>query len=96
LSNLLSTHSLKQKIITLVGLKLEAFHQIVSTKKVYMANANEASKEKPLDKKEELENPAEAGRKAIEADKKINKQDKSDQQKNDEEKKDAEQWRNEG
>lgn len=42
------------------------------------------------------ESPEQKGKKAIEADKKINKGDKSFQQKEDEEKKDAEQWRNEG
>ena len=52
-----------------------------------MANPNNASKEKALNKNEEINEPAEAGKKAIEADKKINKQDKSDEQKNEEEKK---------
>jgi hypothetical protein len=61
-----------------------------------MSSENNSSKEKPLDKMEEINNPAEAGKKAIEADKIINKQEKPEQQKNDEEAKDAEKWRNEG
>jgi len=61
-----------------------------------MTNLNNASKEKSPDKKEEIDNPVKAGKKAIEADKKINKQDKTSEQKDSEEKKDAEQWRNEG
>ena len=44
----------------------------------------------------ELDNPAEAGKKAIDAHNAINKQDKSDEQKDKEEKEDAENWRNEG
>jgi len=60
-----------------------------------MANVNDTSKEKVFGKKK-TDDPVEAGKKSIEADKKINKQDKSDQQKEMEEKKDAEQWRNEG
>ena len=61
-----------------------------------MPDKNDISKEKAPDKKEEIDNPAKAGRKAIEADKQINKQDKTNDQKNAEEKKDAEKWRNEG
>lgn len=61
-----------------------------------MANPNDVSKEKALGKNEEKDNSIKAGKKAIEADKKINKQEKTDEQKNNEEKKDAEQWRNEG
>lgn len=60
-----------------------------------MANPNETSKEKALEK-DETERPEVAGKKAIEADKQINKQDKSPEQKDEEEKQDAEQWRNEG
>lgn len=44
----------------------------------------------------EIDDPAEAGKKAIEANKVINKQDKSNEEKDKEEKKDAENWRNEG
>ncbi|HEY2726776.1 MAG TPA: hypothetical protein VGI61_06360 [Parafilimonas sp.] len=61
-----------------------------------MPDKNDISKEKSPDKKEEIDNPAEVGRKAIEADKQINKQDKTNDEKNNDEKKDAEQWRNEG
>ena len=56
-----------------------------------MDNSNEA----PGKKKEPADAVA-AGKKAIEADKKINKQDKSTEQVENEEKKDAERWRNEG
>ena len=44
----------------------------------------------------EIENPAEAGKKAIDAHNAINKQDETDEQKDKEEKEDAEKWRNEG
>jgi hypothetical protein len=47
-------------------------------------------------KKSKAHDPVESGKKAIEADKKINKQNKPQQQKDKEEKDDAEQWRNEG
>ncbi len=59
-----------------------------------MANPENTSKKDALDKKQD--HPEQEGKKAIEADKKINKQDKSSQQKEEEEKKDAAQWRNEG
>ena len=55
-----------------------------------MANA------KKTGNKSKAHDPVESGKKAIEADKKINKQNKSQQQKDKEEKKDAVQWRNEG
>ncbi len=44
----------------------------------------------------EVEDPATAGKKAIDAHNKINKYDVPDEQKNKEEKEDAEKWRNEG
>ncbi len=61
-----------------------------------MANPNEISKEQALNKKNKKHDAAQRGKKAIEADKKINKQNKSAKQKDTEEKHDAEQWRNEG
>lgn len=61
-----------------------------------MANSNEISKEKALNKKDDVQEPVEAGKKAIEADKKINRQNKTAAEQEAEEKKDAEQWRNEG
>ena len=51
--------------------------------------------EKPLSDDEEINDPAGLGKKAIEADRKVNPKNNSSQQKADE-KKDAEQWRNEG
>jgi len=60
-----------------------------------MANPNNISKKEEF-KKEEKNDVVKAGKKAIEADKKINKQNKSQQQKDKEEKADAEQWHNEG
>lgn len=57
---------------------------------------NTKKNKKSKTEKQQLENPVASGKKAIEADKKINKQDKSQQQKEKEEKADAEQWRNEG
>jgi hypothetical protein len=59
-----------------------------------MNNSTQKSKESSL--KEELNHPEQVGKKAIEADKKINKQNETTEQKDSEEKKDAEQWRNEG
>ena len=44
----------------------------------------------------EIDDPAKAGKKAIDAHNAINKQDKSNEQKDKEEKEDAENWRNEG
>jgi len=61
-----------------------------------MANPTEISKDKMLAKKHDEHDPVQAGKKAIEAEKKINNQDKSTEEKNNEEAKDAEQWRNEG
>lgn len=61
-----------------------------------MANPEDISKKEALEKDAKNESPVERGKKAIEADEKINKQDKSPQQKEEEAKKDAEQWRNEG
>lgn len=54
------------------------------------------NKEKSSVENDEMNDPAKAGKKAIEAGKKINEQNKPDQQKENEGKKDAEQWRNEG
>lgn len=54
------------------------------------------SKEKSSVKDDELNDPAKAGKKAIEASKKLNEQNKTEEQKENESKKDAEQWRNEG
>ena len=61
-----------------------------------MANPTNISKEEALGKQPEPDSPEQEGKKAIEADKKINRQDKTSEQKEREEKKDAEQWRNEG
>jgi hypothetical protein len=61
-----------------------------------MANSKDINKENAPGKKEEKDNPEIRGKKAIEADKKINKQNKSEAQIGRRRKKDAEQWRNEG
>jgi hypothetical protein len=60
-----------------------------------MANPTDTSKKEAVNKNKN-EDPAEQGRKAIEANKKFNERDKSKEQVDREEKKDAEQWRNEG
>ena len=61
-----------------------------------MANPNDISKTQAMKENKSSGSTEERGKKAIEADKKFNKQDKSESQKDKEEKKDAEQWRNEG
>jgi len=59
-----------------------------------MANPTDISKKEALDKGKE--HPEVKGKKAIEMNKKINRQSKPAEQVDYEEKKDAERWRNEG
>jgi len=61
-----------------------------------MANPTDITKEQALGKHPGSDDPEQEGKKAIEADKKIDKQAKTPQQKEEEDKKDAGQWRNEG
>jgi hypothetical protein len=57
---------------------------------------NDKSLEKKPDDKEMIEQPEEAGKKAIEAGKKFDPEENSPEETEEKEKKDAEKWRNEG